>query len=132
MSEDVYVQLRDFLHRLPGGFPTTDSGVELKVLKKLFAPEEAEIAVLLNPAMLEPVAAIAPSLGVDEQQAAKALESMARHGLIRRIHIGDDVFYMALQFVIGIYEENSNRMDRELAELVEEFLIPGTLHSAGW
>ena len=38
---DVYTRLREHLDRLPAGFPATESGVELRILKRLFTPDEA-------------------------------------------------------------------------------------------
>jgi hypothetical protein len=34
MAEDIYLELREFMDTMPGGFPATDSGVELKILRK--------------------------------------------------------------------------------------------------
>lgn len=34
--DDTYRRLSKFLDRMPGGFPETDTGVEIKILKKLF------------------------------------------------------------------------------------------------
>ncbi len=34
---DVYVQLARHLNRLPAGFPATASGVEIRILKRLFS-----------------------------------------------------------------------------------------------
>jgi len=48
MSEEVYRQLARHLDDLPGGFPSSESGVELRILKRLFSPEEAELAVCLT------------------------------------------------------------------------------------
>lgn len=49
MAEDVYPRLREFLDGMPGGFPATESGVEIKILRKLFTPEEAEMVMHLKP-----------------------------------------------------------------------------------
>lgn len=38
MTEDVYKRLRVFLDRLPAGFPETPTGVEIKLLMKMFTP----------------------------------------------------------------------------------------------
>jgi hypothetical protein len=38
---DVYLKLAKHLDNLPAGFPATDSGVELRILKRLFTPQEA-------------------------------------------------------------------------------------------
>ncbi len=43
MREDVYGQLANELDRIPNGFPRTESGVELKLLAKLFTEEEARM-----------------------------------------------------------------------------------------
>ena len=41
MSQDVYSRLREFMDSLPGGYPATPTGVEIKLLEKLFTPEQA-------------------------------------------------------------------------------------------
>ena len=46
--ETVYEKLRDHLDSLPGGYPATDNGVELRILKRLFTPEEAALAQQLT------------------------------------------------------------------------------------
>jgi len=42
----VYDQLAEALNRLPIDFPRTASNVEIRILKKIFSPEEATIAPL--------------------------------------------------------------------------------------
>ena len=74
---DVYQKLAKHLDNLPGGFPETDSGVELRILKRLFTTQEAEIAMGLSMAA-EPAAAIAPRMNLDESHMAQILESMSR------------------------------------------------------
>ena len=120
MSHDIYLKLRDFLDKLPTGFPTTESGVELKILKKLFTPEQAKIAMKLRTTP-ERVPAIALRLEMDETQTAAMLETMAHEGLIYRMRFNDRPFYMVYQFLVGIYEFHLNTLDRELAELMEEY-----------
>jgi DNA-binding Lrp family transcriptional regulator len=123
MGDDIYVELAEFLDRLPGGLPKTESGAELKILRKLFLPEEAEMAMQLR-LFPEPPSIIAERVGMEESEAAEMLESMARKGLILRTRGGGNrAFYQALQFVVGIYEFHLNSIDRELSELMEE-LIP--------
>jgi len=50
MSEnhDIYRKLQKRLDKLPIGFPPTDSGVEVELLKSLFSPQEAEITIHLK------------------------------------------------------------------------------------
>ena len=42
---DVYQRLAKKLDELPNGFPATESGVELKILRKIFTQEEAEMKI---------------------------------------------------------------------------------------
>ncbi len=120
MADDVYVQLREFLHRMPGGFPSSDTGVELRILEKLFTPEQAEVAVLLTP-MPEPLGAIAARTGRSEDELRGPLESMADEGSIMRLRIGDDSYYLAINFIVGIFEFHLKSIDRELSMLLEEY-----------
>ena len=67
---DVYKRLAKKLDDLPNGFPSTESGVELKILQKIFTPEDAELALKIRP-IPETAAQIAERLGkpIDEMDA---------------------------------------------------------------
>jgi len=121
MSEDVYTKLREFLDALPGGFPATDSGIEIKILKKLYTPEEAKLTMQLKE---EPENSydIASRIGKDEAELTKKLEEMAQKGLIYRVREGEKKLYQAFQFLVGIYEFQLNHLDQEFCELFEEYL----------
>jgi len=80
---DVYQNLARHLDNLPAGFPSTETGVELRILKRLFTPLEAEIAAGLV-MMPEPVSAIAGRLKMDEAELAPILYDMSHKGLIYR------------------------------------------------
>jgi hypothetical protein len=45
---DVYKRLAERLDQLPYGYPATESGVELKILQKIFKPEDAEMALKMK------------------------------------------------------------------------------------
>ena len=121
MSEDVYTRLREFLDALPGGFPTTDTGVEIKILKKLYSPEEAELTMKLKEEP-EEVSDIANRIGMDESELAQKLEDMAQKGIIFRVRKGEKRLYRAFHFLVGIYEFQLKNLDREFSELFEEYL----------
>jgi H+/Na+-translocating ferredoxin:NAD+ oxidoreductase subunit B len=120
MAEDVYLRLRKFMDGMPGGFPATDNGVELKILRKFFTPQEAEMALNLKP-LPEPVAVIAGRAGMEETEAAGLLESMASRGNVFRIRAGEQSLFMAMSFLPGLFEFHIDVMDRELAELFHEY-----------
>ena len=56
-SESLYRRLQEHLDRMPVGFPATQSGVEIRILERLFTPEEAGIALELS-AIPEPAVVI--------------------------------------------------------------------------
>ena len=118
---DVYKRLAKHLDNLPTGYPSTASGVELRILRRLFTPEEAEIAMTLT-MMPEPAAGIAERTGRDAAALAETLAEMSRKGLIFRMSKGDKTLYSAAQFVIGIWEYHLNSLDEGLIRDVNEYM----------
>jgi NAD-dependent dihydropyrimidine dehydrogenase PreA subunit len=119
--EGLWERLRQHLDDLPGGYPATDSGVEIRILKRLFTEEEAELAMTLTP-MLEPVRVIARRAGLDREEAADRLYDLSKKGLIYRVAREGENHYMALQFVIGIWEFHVNDLDTGLINDMNEYL----------
>ena len=119
-ASDPYINLRDFLDQLPLGYPETESGVELKILKKLFSEDEAELAVCLSP-VPEEAYQIAERNNLPVEGLAEKLESMSKKGLIFRIRRQGKKLYNTAPFMIGLYEYSVKKMDRELAELCRQF-----------
>ena len=117
---DVYYNLARHLDNLPAGFPSTESGVEIRILKRLFTPQEAEIAAGLV-MMPEPVVAIAGRLKRDETELAPMLDDMSRKGLIYRSSKGGQTYYMAAQFVVGIWEYHVKSLDLDLIKDFNEY-----------
>jgi NAD-dependent dihydropyrimidine dehydrogenase PreA subunit len=131
MKKDVYERLARHLDDLPGGYPRTESGVELRILRRLFAPEEAELALKLS---LIPQAAgvIARKAGLSSEEAASRLEELAKKGLIYRLESpSGPPNYMAIQFAIGIWEFHVNDLSPELIRDFEEYL-PTLLNLEIW
>jgi hypothetical protein len=63
MSEDIYRRLAQRLDAIPNGFPATQSGAELRLLAKIFTPEEATLASVMR-LTCEPAADIEQYLDV--------------------------------------------------------------------
>lgn len=119
--ENTYEKLREFMDSLPSGFPKTKSGVEIKILKKLFTLEQAALYVNL-PQEPESVENISDRLNMDSSFLGLQLEEMAVKGLLFRERKNGEVCYKVFQFIIGIYEFQLNTLDKEFAEMFEEFL----------
>lgn len=120
MEHDAYYRLRDILDKLPHGFPPAEDGLEIRILKKIFTVEEAEIAALLK-MKFETADAIAGRTGMEADYLKKILPVMAGQGQIFQVIIGDATIYKLLPFVFGIYEYQLYRLDRELVEMIEEY-----------
>ena len=121
MTEDVYQRLARHLDNLPGGYPATESGVELRILRRLFNEEEAALAVNLT-FVSEPSEVIAERVDGEVEEVAVQLEAMSKKGLIFRRHKEGVPHYSASQFVVGIWEYHVNDLDPELIRDVNEYL----------
>jgi electron transport complex protein RnfB len=80
MANDIYQKLAEHLDNLPGGFPPTESGVEMRILRRLFTPEEAALALHLTLIGEEP-RVIARRAQLPTGEADHRLREMARKGL---------------------------------------------------
>lgn len=118
---DVFRRLAEHLDNLPAGYPSTESGVEIRILERLFSPEEAEVATGMS-MFPRSVNAIASSTGRDERELTPLLESMSQKGLIFRMTRRGKNHYMAAQFIIGIWEYHVNDLDEDLIRDVNEYL----------
>jgi len=119
LNIDVYRKLAKRLDAIPNGFPETKSGVELKILAKLYTPEEAKLASELR-LTLESAEQIAQRTNQDLATTKKTLESMLQRGLIRSAGKEEQLKYALMPWVVGIYEAQIDTMDEELAHLFEE------------
>src|SRR5512143_3371437 len=103
MELDAYKELAERLDSLPNGFPPADDGRELRLLAKIFTPEEAELAALLTPA-LETVEQISARTGRSPEGLRDQLKGMVRRGLIDAGRKDGALAFKLLPFVVGIYE----------------------------
>ncbi|MBU3915049.1 4Fe-4S ferredoxin, partial [bacterium] len=128
---DIYKKLALHLDRLPGGFPETDSGIELRILEKLFSREEASLACYLT-LLDENPNVIAYRAGVSLKTAESLLSQMAIKGLIFYTpNEKKGPLYMAAQFAVGIWEMQVGYLDKELVNLFEIYL-PSLFHKEEW
>ncbi|MCD4674373.1 MAG: 4Fe-4S binding protein, partial [Desulfobacula sp.] len=117
---DVYEKLAKHLDNLPASYPATDSGVELRILKHLFTPKEADAAMALT-MFPESADVIAEKLGKNESETEKLFYSMSKKGLIGRLGKEQNK-YMAANFITGIWEYNVNNLDEKLIRDVNEYI----------
>ena len=124
MAETVFEKLAAALDRLPNGFPRTETGVEISILKKIFSPEEASLACHLTgtPASVD---AIAGRIDQPAADVSKRLFKMARRGLVWLEKQNGKPGFRLAPFIVGIYEAQMDLMDHELAHLMQYYFADG-------
>jgi len=120
MSHEMYQKLAKVLDTLPNGFPSTDSGIEIKILEKIFTSEEADLFCDLR-LSFETAEQIAnrtrrPIEGLEDK-----LISMWKQGEIEKTKLGYIKKFRMIPWILGIYEFQINRMDKEFAQMCEEY-----------
>jgi len=127
---DIYERLRERLDMFPQGFPKTKSGVELKILKELFSPEEAEIMLALRPTP-ELVSVISERMGRDESEMADILFQMSKRGLILRGTVEGYTFYLMAPWMVGIWEFQLNNLNQNNIPMYEKYFEEGIVPERG-
>ncbi|MGD8682739.1 MAG: 4Fe-4S binding protein [Chloroflexota bacterium] len=123
MIPSAYERMADALDRLPNAYPRTASGVELKILERICSEDEAALAALLT-GMPEPVDVIAARAHRPLAEVRCTLFALARRGIVW-LDQDDAVRFRLAPFIVGMYEAQADRMDHELAHLVEDYLAGG-------
>jgi Fe-S-cluster-containing hydrogenase component 2 len=120
MTDDdlVYRKLQQYLDRLPSGFPRVDSGLDIKLLKRFFTPQEAAIALQLS-MQPEPLARIYGRIrnsGISVAELKNVLDTMLCKGTILTFEEDyRETRYANAEFTAGgIYNFQINRLSPEL------------------
>ncbi len=122
MSDEIYYRLAKVLDTLPNGFPATSSGVEIRLLKKIFEPDEAELFCDLR-LSFETAAQIAERTGRPLEGLEEKLLKMRERGELMSVNLGGVHLFKMVPWVFGIFEFQLPRLDREFVELNEEFMV---------
>ena len=79
MANEIYQKLRERMDQYSHGFAKTDSGIEMKILERVFTEEEAEMYLHLHE-NLQTADAIAKKIGRDPEEVEKLLQRMTKKG----------------------------------------------------
>lgn len=120
MSEDVYKKLAGVLDTLPNGFPKSESGVEIKILKMIFSPEDAALFCDLR-LSFETADQIAQRTGRPVEGLDDHLKRMWERGQIFGVDFGGVRVYRMMPWVFGIFEFQLKHLTKELAQLCHEY-----------
>jgi len=136
--DSVYHQLRyEIDTRTTTAFPSSDSGLEIRILKQIFTPFEAQIAIQLS-ALLEGIKRFHKRVtksGIDISiyDLEDLLDGLVRKGgiIYEKLLFNNPKkkMYGLLQFVIGIYEMQVDKLTKHLAEDAERYLHETFIYS---
>ena len=104
--EQAYIRLQRHLNRQAVGFPATKSGAGIRILKHIFTPREAQIAVCLTykHEPLETIFARAGHLVESPEELSELLDRIEKKGGIElKIKDGQKTYCNA-PLVVGMYE----------------------------
>ncbi|MDA8124671.1 MAG: 4Fe-4S dicluster domain-containing protein [Deltaproteobacteria bacterium] len=130
MSKDardakVYRKLQQKLDKLPIAFPATASGVEIRLLKHLFTPEQAQIALSMS-FIPEPAAVIRKRLKKHPPVLAElegSLEQMAARGSIARSITKEGVkIFSITMLAIGMFEFQVEQLTKAFYEDFKQYI----------
>ncbi len=125
-AADPYRVLQQHLDALPIAFPATPSGVELRLLRRLFTPEEAQVALALSvvPETAEKLCTRLP--GRTAAELAPILDRLVEKGAIfGRAPRRAAKRYSLAPLAIGMYEGQVDRITKELQEDFEAYVAEG-------
>lgn len=128
-QDDVYRKLREEINKMPIPFPETASGVELNLLKYLFTPAEAEIALNLNilPETINRIHKRVQKSGIKitQMELEKTLDNLVNKGAI----MGGRAFeskgkgkqYSMAQLAVGMFEFQVGRLTKDYVHDFEQY-----------
>jgi len=121
MTQDIFRKLQKQLDQYSLGFPATESGIEIEILKRLFSEQDVHMFLNLTP-LLETPDKIAGRLNQPVDEVNERLVDMAARGLLFSLKRGDRIKYGAIPFVHGLYEFQTTRIDHDLAVILKKYL----------
>jgi len=119
-NDQVYIKLQKHLDNQAVGFPATKTGVEIRILKHIFTPEEAEIASLLS-YKFEPFKIIysrVEHLVESPEELEKIFNRIQKKGGIEFKIKNGEKHYCNTPLVVGMYEF---QLDRLTPEFIKDF-----------
>jgi electron transport complex protein RnfB len=120
---EAYKRLREILDSHPSTAP--EAGAIYEILKILFTPQEAAVAMNMSFKMKEP-AEIAQNAGLSQNETIKLLEAMANKGVIMSRRKEGEQLYGLVPLIPGLFEfpfmkGGGTPMHKRLGELWEEY-----------
>jgi ferredoxin len=122
-TDKIYRDLQIHLDQQTFGFPATQNGSDIELLKLLFNPEQAGIATNLT-YRFEPVETIYERLDNSEvaiDELEKVLDEIAKRGSIGLKKEGEIKYYRNIPYVVGMYEWQNSRLSAEFLDISHNY-----------
>ena len=122
-DEEVYIKLQKHLNNQTIGFPATRSGVEIRILKHIFTPQEAEITTYLTfkSEPLETVFDKVKHLVKSPEELAELFDCIQKNGGIESKMMDGKKYYCNAPLVVGMYEMQLDRLTPEFIKDFDEY-----------
>lgn len=114
--EEIYQKLAEKLNAFPHGFPPAENRLDLTILKWVFSPAEAEIALVL-PVEPEAAASISKRLNRAISETELILNQMVEKMQIFVFEAAGTPLYFLPPYYPGFHDLQVNRKDKTKAEL---------------
>jgi Na+-translocating ferredoxin:NAD+ oxidoreductase subunit B len=138
LNNDIYRNLQKHIDNMPVGFPQSKSGLDIRLLKHLFSPEEAQIALELS-ALPEPLERIKKRLtkkGISTVNLELTMDRLVKKGAIldftHFVKKAKKRYYCKAMMVVGMFELQVGKLKKEFAKDFSDYIEEGfykTIHS---
>ena len=124
MSKELYRELQIHLDNQPIDFPATDSGSDIRLLKYLFKPKEAEIALKLNYnyQSIDDIYELFEKEEIKKAELADILERMVKNGNIHGTIRNGKNHYRIVPLVVGLDELQVYNLTPEYFSLLIKYM----------
>lgn len=124
----IYRELQRHIDKcMPVGFPEAKSEIEVSILKQLFTPDDAKLALHLGPLpeTLEQIYPRVKETGITVKELEEKLDTLVMKATIMggKLTAGEkgEKRYSLAQWAIGIYEFQVDRLSPELAKEAKQY-----------
>ncbi len=122
-DEQLYRDLQIHLDEQTVGFPATDSGSDIRLLKQLFPPEQAKMAMMLTYKYetLEQINEHAKETGVSLEELERVLDETASRGVIGYRTKDGVKQYRNIPYIVGMAEAAAYNPTPEFISAATEY-----------
>lgn len=126
-ADNVYIELQKHLDKQAVGFPATKSGVEIRILKQFFNPEQANLALHLNyqPQSTLDIYNSVKGSGVSLKKVKSMLKEMVSNGAVGIMERKGTEYYFTMPLLVGMVEWHGNKATPQFIADFREYMSSG-------